>query len=144
MRRGFFIVLCIATVMACNLSYQGSTNQDIVTSVPSISTVSITPQPRLSVKGHVYLRDGSGLAGARIYRRFASYPGVLVATTDETGYYRCEFVPIPGDEMVSVWSELEGYSITPKDSTWTWEKGKYSWRHYNGFEERVMDFIADE
>jgi len=144
MQRALFILLYLVTFVACSLSFQGSTDHDSVTSVPFTSTPVITPRPGLLVEGHVYLQDGSGLAGARIYRKFASYPGVLVATTDSNGYYRCEFQPIPGDEMVGVWAELEGYNIVPKDSTWTWEQGTYSWRHYYGYEERTLEFIAKE
>jgi hypothetical protein len=108
------------------------------------SAVVVTSQPGLLVEGHVYLENNSGLADVKIFRRFASYPGVLVATTDDTGYYRCMFVHIPGDEMISVWAELDGYAITPKDKSWTWAQGIYSWRHYYGYEEQVLDFIAQK
>jgi hypothetical protein len=144
MRRGFFLLLFLNTIAACNLLFQENTNNDIVTSIPITSTALVTPQPGLLVEGHVYQQDGSGLVGVRIYRRFASYPGVLVANSDETGFYHCEFQPIPGEEMIGVWAELEGYSIAPKDSTWTWEQGAYSWRHYYGYEEQVLDFIVEE
>jgi hypothetical protein len=103
-----------------------------------------SPPAGIFIEGHVYLRNGSGLSGVKIYRRFASYPGVKVAITDQTGYYHCDFQSIPGDEMVSIWAELEGYTIGLKDKTWSWEQGRYSWRHYYGYEERVLDFIADD
>ena len=68
-----------------------------------------------------------------IYRSFASYPGVLVATTGEDGYYQADFMPIPSDEMVTIWAALEGYGFTPEN---------YFWRHYHGYEERILNFVA--
>ena len=75
--------------------------------------------------------NGMSLANVKIYRSFASYPGVLVATTGEDGYYQADFMPIPGDEMLTIWAVLEGYGFTPEN---------YFWRHYRGYEERILDF----
>ena len=92
-----------------------------------------TPQPGLLIKGYVALEDGSGLPEVKIYRNFASYEGVLVATTDQEGLYQADFVYIPGDEMVAVWAELDGYTFDPE---------YYRWRHYYGYEESTLDFVA--
>ena len=77
--------------------------------------------------------SGPGVPGATIYRQFATYPGVIVATTDENGYYEAAFVYIPGDETVTVWAEKAGYTFTPEE---------HSWRHYYGIEQRILDFVA--
>lgn len=96
-------------------------------------TVPLTPTPGLIISGYVKLPDGSGLAGVKICRNFASYNGVVVATTDATGFYQSSFVYIPGDEMVSVWALAPGYTFDPPS---------YSWRHYFGPEARPLDFMA--
>ena len=77
--------------------------------------------------------DGNPLEGVNIYRSFASYEGEVVAITGKDGTYRSEFVFIPGDEMVTVWAELEGYTFTPENEYW---------RHYYGYEERTVDFTG--
>jgi len=89
----------------------------------------------LVIQGHVWLNaeEGAGLAEVKIYRRYASYPGVLVATTDADGYYQSDFASIPGDEMVTVWAELEGYVFEPE---------QYYWRHYYGYESRTLNLVA--
>ena len=89
-----------------------------------------TDETGLVVKGTVTL-DGNPLEGVKIYRSFASYEGEVVAITGRDGTYQSEFTFIPGDEMVTVWAELEGY---------TFEPDKEYWRHYHGYEERTMDF----
>jgi len=91
--------------------------------------------PGLVVQGEVRLGDagGPGVPGVRIMRSFASYPGVVVATTGERGHYTSTFQPIPGDEMVAVWAELEGYTFEPE---------QYYWRHYYGYELTTLDFVA--
>ena len=93
------------------------------------------PAPGLVVQGHARLNteDGPGLAGVRIYRQYASYAGEVVATTDQDGTYQSDFAPIPGDEMVTIWAELEGYTFRPE---------RYNWRHYHGYESRTLDFVA--
>jgi hypothetical protein len=93
------------------------------------------PDAGVVVQGHVWLdaEEGAGLADVVIYRRYSAYPGVLVATTDQDGHYRSDFAPIPGDEMVTVWAELEGYTFEPEE---------YTWRHYYGSESRTLDFVA--
>lgn len=98
-------------------------------------TSTAQPEAGLVVQGHVWLNaeEGVGLPDVKIYRRYASYPGELVATTDQDGYYQSDFAPIPGDEMVTVWAELEGYTFEPK---------QYYWRHYYGYESETLNFVA--
>ncbi len=76
---------------------------------------------------------GAGIGDVKIYRGFAAYPGELIATTDSQGYYQSDFIFIPGDEMVTVWVEYEGYTFDPANEYW---------RHYHGFEERELNFAA--
>jgi hypothetical protein len=90
------------------------------------------PETGLVIQGTVTL-DGSPLEGVKIYRSFASYKGEVVAITGKDGTYRSEFIFIPGDEMVTVRAELEGYSFTPDNEYW---------RHYHGYEERTVDFVG--
>ncbi len=92
--------------------------------------------PGLVVYGYVRLESmtGTALAGVQIHRYFAGYaPGPVVATTDAEGYYETAFVHIPGDEMVTVWPELIGYTFVPP---------QYTWRHYYGYERARRDFVA--
>ena len=104
------------------------------TTPPTPSSTAQTA-PGLVIQGHVWLNaeGGAGLAGVEIYRSYASYPGVLLATTDQGGYYESDFAPIPGDEMVTIWAELEGYTFEPE---------QYRWRHYYGYESRTLNFVA--
>ncbi len=108
---------------------------------PMAPTVSPTGQPAvqapspsvgLVVLGSVTL-DGKPLSGVEIFRSYASYSGEVVATSGKDGTYRSEFMFIPGDEMVTVWAELEGYAFMPEN---------VYWRHYHGYEERTLDFSA--
>jgi hypothetical protein len=114
-----------------------------VTSSPVASTVPPTEQfiPQdispaaetgLVLLGTVTI-DGRPLEGVNIYRSFASYAGEVVTVTGKDGTYRSKFMFIPGDEMVTVWAELEGYTFTPEN---------VNWRHYYGYEERTVDFSA--
>ncbi|GAB4410399.1 MAG: hypothetical protein Kow00123_24000 [Anaerolineales bacterium] len=115
-----------------------STTTTTPTATPSATrTATPTPTqgPGLVVQGYVRLNDesGPGLAGVTIYRRFASYPAVPVATTDANGYYQSAFQPIPGDETVTVWPEKDGYTFNPP---------QVQWRHYYGYSVRILDFAA--
>ncbi|MGD8625893.1 MAG: hypothetical protein PVJ34_15260 [Anaerolineae bacterium] len=98
-----------------------------------LPTVSRTPG--LIVEGQVWLHHegGPGLAGVKIYRRFASYPGTVVATTRPDGSYQSGFSYIPGDEMVRVWAELTPYAFQPSI---------YDWRHYHSYEVKTCNFVA--
>jgi len=91
-----------------------------------------TPGTGLMLQGAVQL-NGVGLAGVRIYRSYAAYPGVLVATTGADGRYRADFMPIPGRETVTVWAELAGYTFNPANT---------SWLHEHSFESKTVDFTA--
>jgi hypothetical protein len=91
-----------------------------------------TPAPGLILQGRV-THEGDGLKGVKIYRSYASYGGELVAATDADGYYQSEYMFIPGDEMVTVWAELDGYVFEPE---------REYWRHYYGLEQRTLDFTA--
>lgn len=92
-------------------------------------------EPGLVIKGRVWQSSTGcdGLSNVKIYRSFAAYPGEVEVVTDSFGFYESEYIYIPGDEMVSVWAELEGYSFEPDF---------YYWRHYYGYEERRIDFQA--
>jgi hypothetical protein len=97
--------------------------------------IAAEPTPGLIIQGHVWLHheDGPGWAGVDIYRRYASYPGIVVATTDADGFYQSGFAYIPGDEMVTVWADLDRYTFLPE---------QYYWRHYYGYEVRTLNFVA--
>jgi len=108
-----------------------------------VPTVPPTPQPvtqdnssagetGLILQGTVTL-DGSPLEGVKIYRSFASYEGEVVAVSGKDGTYRSEFMFIPGDEMVTVWAELDGHTFEPEN---------VYWRHYYGYEESTLDFTG--
>lgn len=91
-----------------------------------------TPGTGLMLQGTVRL-NGVGLAGVRIYRSYAAYPGVLVATTGADGRYRADFMPIPDRETITVRAELAGYTFDP---------GNYMWLHEHSFESKTLDFTA--
>ena len=73
------------------------------------------------------------IARSLIREGLAAYSGVVVATTDATGYFQSDFTFIPGDEMVSIEAELAGYAFDPP---------YYYWRHYHGYEITTCDFAA--
>jgi hypothetical protein len=99
----------------------------------------VTPSPTspptttgLNLQGTVRL-NGIGLAGVRIYRSYAGYSGVLVATSGVDGGYKSDFMYIPGDETITIWPELAGYTFDPAN---------VFWRHYHSVENKVLDFTA--
>jgi len=104
---------------------------NVSSSVPPALTLTPTTTD-LNLQGTVRL-NGVGLAGIRIYRRYAGYPGVLVATSGADGQYKADFMSIPGDETITIWAELAGYTFDPAN---------YMWRHYYGLENRILDFTA--
>lgn len=130
MRTKIFLIATVMLFMAHNLP--------LVTPVTPMPTPAPKPSPApsdlpgLVVRGRVTL-DGVGLTNVKIYKRFSAYPHDLIAVTDENGYYESNFIPIPGDEMVSVEAELAGYTFTPP---------YYYWRHYHGYEITTYDFVA--
>ena len=121
-----FLVLALAASLWCAAARIGSAGP---AQIPLESTSG------LIVQGHVWLNHegGPGLAGVDIYRRYAAYPGTVVATTQADGFYQSGFAYIPGDETVTVWAELGGY---------TFEPALYIWRHYNSVEVATRDFVA--
>lgn len=114
---------------------EGELRELAVYTPPPTPESSLTPtvEPGIVVQGHVRLQDGTGLAGVTICRRFASYAGEPVATTDAEGYFQTEFSFIPGDEMVTVWAYLKDYMFDPES---------HFWRHYFGYELATRDFVA--
>lgn len=109
-------------------------------SLPPLPAPTGTPQPGLLLRGYVLAPDGKGIPGAKIYRAFASYPGVVVATSGASGYYAADFQNIPGDEMVTVWAELPGYTLEALNPGCA--QGKCYWRHYYGYERAALYFVA--
>lgn len=104
--------------------------------LPTIPAAQSTPEPGLVLRGCVRVGDmtsGKALDGVSIYRNFASYEAVLVATTDASGYYESAYQYIPGDEMVGVYAQKDGY---------TFEPSIVRWRHYYGYEVNTIDFTA--
>ena len=101
----------------------------VTTQQPASTTVG--PAPGLIVTGRVSDQAGSGVENVRIYRSYASYAGVVIATTDANGDYASDFYPIPGDEMVTIWAEKPGLVFEPEN---------YYWRHYYGFEHVEYEF----
>lgn len=100
------------------------------------SRIVAEPTPGLIIQGHVWQHHagGPGLEGVDIYRRYAGYPwGAPVATTNADGFYQSDFSYIPGDEMVTVRAELDGYTFQP---------AYYYWRHYHGYRIMTLDFVA--
>ena len=107
-----------------------------------LPTLDITPAPGLIIRGYVLLANGSGLPSVNILLGFASYQGNVVASTNTDGYYQSKYIYIPGDEMINVQAELPGYIILRSGSSWSDVPGVYSWRHYFGFEDQNLDFLA--
>jgi hypothetical protein len=104
------------------------------------STEPSTPRPGLILRGMVRLEDGRGLADVNIFLALASYGGRIVAVTDANGDFQSDAVYIPGDEMIRVWAEREGFGIVPEESAM--DTQEYFWRHYYGLERRVLKFVA--
>jgi hypothetical protein len=123
------LLLLVFLLAACNLP--SPTEIQTPTLTPESSPVS-TDTPGSIVYGRV-TSNGVGLANVKIYRRFSAYPREQIAITDTNGYYRSAFIGIPGDEMVSIEAELDGYTFDPP---------YYYWRHYYGHEETKCDFTG--
>jgi hypothetical protein len=119
---------------------------DESTSAPACADTIRTPEPGgkdgLVVYGCVTGADGKGLEGVTIYRGYAAYPGEAVAVSGPDGSYQSAFMPIPGDEMVRVWAELDGTVFTG-GSARLWQEGGYAWRHYGGYEAARLDFTGN-
>jgi hypothetical protein len=77
---------------------------------------------------------GPGLPGITIQLFLAGYTTPSAsAVTDSTGAYATGFLPIPGDEMITV---------RPLDAAYRFDPTHYFWRHYHGSEEALRDFSA--
>jgi hypothetical protein len=99
-----------------------------------------TPPPGMILRGSVNGPDGEGVAGVNIYLALASEEGTAVAETDSQGVFVSPHQPIPGDELVRVWGEKEGYLVQPVG--FSADRFSYSWLHTAGFEERELTFAA--
>jgi hypothetical protein len=119
------------------------------TDEPSITpTLELTPNPTntplpvsgLVAFGNVQVDNAAhvlyeqGLAGVEIHLAFASYPGNIVAMTDDGGNYKSDFIHIPVDETIRVWAVKEGYRLEPEQEVWRFYGGHY--------QERRIDFLA--
>jgi hypothetical protein len=113
-----------------------------VTPAPLPTSLTHTKQAGLVLRGRVYLADGTPLEGVSILRAFAGYPGTVVAQSNADGYFESPFQPIPGDENTTVWAEKAGYTFTASDPSC--KEGKCNWRHYYGFEDKILYFIAQK
>jgi hypothetical protein len=119
------------------------TGPDPVSSLPPPSSIppdASERQPGIVVRGSVRLADGRGLAGVDVFLALASYGGRAVAVTDSDGTFQSPHQFIPGDEMIRVWGEKEGYVVQPADESAG--QFEYYWRHSAGSEERELHFVA--
>lgn len=129
-----------ATVVRTPAPVASPTPPTAITRTPDTSGPTAS-QLGLYVDGYVRLPDGKPLANVSVYLAFASYKGNVIAKTNQDGYYKSDFIYIPGDEMVRVWAELDKYKFEP-DGKVTWADGNYYWRHYYGLENSTLSFIA--
>ena len=113
-----------------------------VTPPPLPTSLTHTQQAGLVLRGRAYLADGTPLEGVSILRAFAGYQGTAVAQSSADGYFESPFQPIPGDENTTVWPEKTGYTFTASDPSC--KEGKCNWRHYHGFEDKILYFIAQK
>lgn len=98
------------------------------------STLLNDQEPGIVFQGRV-LNGCDGVPNVQIFQSFAVYEGNIIATTDNNGYYKSEFIYAPSDETVGVWAELEGYTFEPQN---------YFWRHYTrpGTSVYTLNFTA--
>jgi hypothetical protein len=97
-----------------------------------LSSYAFEQDPGLVIQGRV-MQGCEGISNLEIHLSLAAYPGEVVALTDRNGYFKSDFIKIPGDEMVGVWAAQAGYSFEPE---------KFSWRHNAGHEMRTLNFVA--
>jgi hypothetical protein len=131
------IIILVFTGFLILLMVGGSIS--VLSKVRVAKEIVFTPTPMttpgLLVFGYVVDKSEAGIEGVNIYRNYASYPGVVIATTDAEGYYQSDFYPIPGDEMVTIWAEGLGLRYEPE---------QYYWRHYYGYEGKECNFTAKD
>ena len=126
------ILAWLATFSSTQQIYITDTNLDDGRS----SAYELEQDPGLVIHGRVWqsTTGGEGLSNVKIYLSFVTpYFGNVVAITDSNGFYKSDFIYMPGEEYVRVWAELEGYNFEPE---------YYSWRHYYGYSERSLYFWA--
>lgn len=133
MKIGNFVISGLLVWMGIISILQRSPEVDIYLEDDIIPAHAQEQDPGLVIQGRVWLSElgCDGLSNVKIYRSFAAYPGEIEATTNSYGYYASDFIYIPGDEMVTVWAELDGYSFEPEN---------YYWRHYQGYRVMNLDF----
>jgi hypothetical protein len=120
-------------VLLVGVGLWGTTARVQSDALPVLAPIEVTPG--LIIEGQVSLREegGPGVAGVVIYRRYATYPGTVVATTRPDGSYQTEFSYISGEETVHLWAILTPYAMQPQ---------MYDWRHYYGYREVTRNFVA--
>ena len=138
-----FVVLVMVGLRFVNLPGENR-NGLLVTPIAGANPGGITVEPPFTpvagsapgwvVYGFVRDKSGVGMEGVSIYRSYASYAGVVIATTDANGYYQSDFSAIPGDEMITVWADRSGLKFNPEN---------YRWRHYYGYEQTECDFLVN-
>ncbi len=142
------LVVCAATALSCTIVPRSAGTDVPASAAPSPTPVASTAHPTeaspapsmgttpgLLLRGSIHFADGTPLEGVTICRSFASYPGKRVAITGSNGEFAAEFAGIPGDEMITVWPYLEGYSFDPP---------QVYWRHYYGVEASALTFAASD
>jgi hypothetical protein len=132
------VIFIIIAFITKNSQFTGNPSPEPsppTTSVTALlhSTPTPSSSPGLIVYGFVRSPSGEGEAGVDIYRSYASYPGVIIATTATDGYYQSDFYAIPGDEMITVYAVKSGIKYDPEYAYW---------RHYHGYEITQRDFLS--
>jgi hypothetical protein len=94
----------------------------------------------LVVSGYVWKQDDpsdpqnlTGVPGVEILMSISGENMGVVAVTGENGFYESDFIAYEGDAEIRVWPAKEGF---------TFESQMNEWRHYHGYEERRVDFLA--
>jgi hypothetical protein len=93
--------------------------------------------PGLFIEGAVRIASGNaaGLPGASIYLRIANGPTAQrIATTDDQGRYRSDFIELRNQETLTLWAELPGYTMQPSQHAWS----QYAY----GVQTKTLDFEA--
>jgi hypothetical protein len=107
-----------------------------------VATPITPPPPGLTIEGHVWLKEwgGQGLPKVRIYRsglwelqRPDHRRGILIAVTDEEGYYKATIDPSTSDRPIWIWAVREGFGFKPRFYL--------IWPHKMGVD-RAYNFVA--
>ncbi len=94
-RRSKIILIFFAFLIMLALVAWGTSSVYGASLPGEISAPQPTSTPGLVVYGVVRNLSGSAVGGVNIYRRYASYQGVIIATTDANGFYQSDFYYIP-------------------------------------------------